>query len=92
MAAQDWINHPSLANMDPLKKDIILELMENADGKSLAKVAPYLQKATSRMQKEHLSFTEEENALIIDVITQGMSPAERRQFETARQILLKSHG
>lgn len=92
MAAQDWINHPSLANMDPLKKDIILELMENANGKSLAKMAPYLQKATSRMQKEHLSFTEEENALIIDVITQGMSPAERRQFETARQILLKAHG
>lgn len=92
MAVQDWINHPSLADMDPLKKEIILELMENAKGKSLAKMAPYLQKATLRMQKEHLSFTEEENALIIDVITQGMTPAERKQFEIARQIILKSHG
>lgn len=92
MAAQDWINHPSLANMDPLKKEIMMELMENANGKSLTKMAPFLQKATARMQQANLFFTEEENALIIDVITQGMTPSERKQFEMVRQLMLKSRG
>lgn len=90
MEKSDWLNHPALRDIHPVKKEIMLELIQNAQGKSLAKMAPYLQQATKRMKEENLQFSKEEYALIIDVMTQNMSPAERKQFEMAQKILMKN--
>lgn len=88
MRQENWLNHPALKNIDPRKKEIILTLIQESAGKPLAQSAPILMKANQQLKSQGLTFTRAENDLIISVLTDGMSPSEKQQFNMVKQILM----
>ena len=91
MANNDWLNHPALSKMEPAKKEIMQQLIQSSRGKSMPQMIPLLQAATAKMKQQNLSFSKEENALIMELISQSMSPAEKKQFEKIKKMLFQSH-
>lgn len=90
MANNDWLNHPALSKMEPAKKEIMRQLIQASRGKSMPQMIPLLQAATAKMKQQNLSFSKEENALIMELISQSMSPAEKKQFEKIKKMLFQS--
>lgn len=82
-----WANNPKLRNIDPRKMAILLDLMKQAEGKSMEQLIPLLISTNKRMQQQNLTFTKEESEVMLDAITKNMSPKERAQFEMIKKIL-----
>lgn len=87
MKQQPWFNHPVFQTMHPLKLQVIKELTENAAGKPLIQTAPYLLKAQRTLHEANLSFSAEESALLIEILTKDMTPQEKQQVERLKVFL-----
>ena len=87
MEQQPWLNNPKLKNMHPLKIQIMTELSQNTVGKSLIQSAPYLLKAQQALKSAGLSFSDEESALLIEILTKDMSVEEKQQVERMKALI-----
>lgn len=87
MSDMSWIHNPALKNIHPKKMEIITNLVKNAEGKPVAQSIPYLMQANKMLQAEGLSFTEEETALIMDILTKDMTAAEKQQVAKMQQLI-----
>ena len=87
MEQQPWLNNPKLKNMHPLKIQIITELAQNTVDKSLIQSAPYLLKAQQSLKSAGLSFSYEESALLMEILTKDMSIEEKQQVERIKTIM-----
>ncbi len=87
MADMSWSNNPRLKNIDPKKLAILIELMKEAEGKSMEQVLPLLMSTNKRLQEQNLVFSKEESELMIELLTKNMSPKEKMQFEMIRKMM-----
>ena len=87
MNQKPWLNHPALKTMHPVKLQVINELAENASGRPLIQAAPYLLKAQQTLKEAGLSFSSEESALLMEILTQDMTPTEKQQLERLKIFL-----
>ena len=67
-------NDPRLKNLMPLKRQIILELANGSHNATME-------------QKRNLSFSKEESNLIMDIMMEQASPAERQKIAMFRNFL-----
>ncbi|MFW5668948.1 MAG: hypothetical protein ACOCM4_06845, partial [Acetivibrio ethanolgignens] len=65
------------------------KLVEETNGKTLTQSIPVLVSINKTLQTEGLSFTEEESALILDILTRDMTLKEKQQVEQMKQIIIK---
>lgn len=72
----NWINHPSLKNIDAAKLQMLMSLTQQGKGKSQNELLPFLMAAASKSKANGTSFTNEESSLIVQVLKQGKSPEE----------------
>lgn len=82
----NWMNHPAMKNIDPRKLAVLVDLSKEAEGKSQDKVVPLLVKANTQLKAMNLTFTKEENDLMVDILTQDMSPADKQKVEMIRKM------
>lgn len=82
-----WINHPAMKNIDAKKLAVLVELMNEAEGKPLDKSLPILMKANAKLKSMDLSFDKDETNLIIEILTKDMSPAEKQKFASMRMMM-----
>lgn len=75
--------------MHPKKVEIMKELAENMKGKQMKDAAPLLISATNKLKQYNLSFTSEESAVLIEILSQGMSPQEKARVEMMKNVLRK---
>lgn len=87
MMKKPWQNHPAIQTMHPVKLQVLNELAENASGKPLPQTVPYLLKAQNTLKEANLSFSEEESALLIEILTADMTPQEKQQVERLKTLL-----
>ncbi len=87
MADNSWSDNPRLKNIDPKKLAILLELVQDADGKPMDKLIPLLMNTQKKLQKQHLSFTKEESDLMIEILTKNMNAKEKAQFEMIKKVM-----
>jgi hypothetical protein len=87
MADTSWTNNPKLNNIDPKKLAILLELMKEAEGKSMDKLLPLLMTTNKRLQEQNLTFTKDESDMMIEILTKNMSNKEKQQFEMIRKMM-----
>ena len=73
--------------MDPRKLVILMELIKEAEGKSMDKMLPLIIKANKKLQDQNLAFTKDESDLMIEVLTKNMSPKDKTQFEMLRTMM-----
>lgn len=81
-----WMNHPAMKNIDARKLAILVELANEAEGKSQDKIVPLLVKTNAKLKSMNLSFTKEENDLLIDILTQDMSAADKQKVEMIKKM------
>lgn len=87
MADTSWTSNPKLNNVDPRKLAILLELMKEAEGKSMDKLLPLLMTTNKRLQEQNLTFTKDESDMMIEILTKNMTPREKQQFEMIRKMM-----
>lgn len=86
MTESEWLNHPSIKDMDPKKKEILILLIQNTKGKSLTQSLPLIMAAIKELQNHNLSFSETEQNLLFDILSQDLSPQEKAQAMKLKQL------
>lgn len=86
-------NHPIFQQMQPQKQKLLLECVRltsdssHSEGVSFDKTLPIMLAMHQKMQKQGLSFTTEERNVLIDVLSAGLSPAERSRMEMMKKMM-----
>lgn len=88
MSDMTWIHNPELKRLSPRKMELVTKLVEESSGKTLTQSIPILMSINKTLQAEGLSFTDEESALIMDILTRDMTVKEKQQVEKMKQMIL----
>lgn len=88
MADNGWMNNPKIKNIDPRKLSVLLEIMKEAEGKSMDQLLPLLINANKKLQSQNLNFSKDESEVLIDLLTRNLSPREKMQFEMLKQLIM----
>lgn len=83
----NWRNDPDFQAMDPKKQQILIELAQTLQGKKLTEALPLMMEWKGNMDREGISFTPEENALLTSLFTRGLTPAGKQQYEFIKPFL-----
>lgn len=87
MLNENWMDDPSLKNMDPRKKNIIQTLMIQAKGKSLNQSVPLLLAAQNELSRQGLSFSPAERDVLFSILTAELTPQEKARFESMKGMM-----
>ena len=80
-------NDPRLKNMHPLKKEILFRLSHTATTMSPEQMLPQIMEINKELSKRDLSFSKSESEIIIDILSEGMSPQEKQKIIMLRSFL-----
>ena len=78
-------NDPRLKNMHPLKREILFRLSHTATAMSPEQILPQLMEINN--EKRDLSFSKAESEIVIDILSEGMSPQEKQKINMLRSFL-----
>lgn len=87
-----WMNHPALKNIDPRKQAILVELVNESEGKPLDKSLPCLMRASTKLKAQNLSFTPEESNLMIEILSKDMTPQDKMKLEAMKKMMQSHRG
>lgn len=87
MINNNWVEHPSLVNMDKRKKVVIMNLMNETNGKGLTDCMPAIMKANNTLRSQGIEFTAQENVVIMQLMTANMNAQEQKQFQMLQQMM-----
>ncbi len=74
-------------NLSPLKRRIITELAGSSENKPMEQLLPEIMQINRELQKRNLSFTKEETNLIIDIMLDSASPADKQKISMLKSML-----
>ncbi|OUP49937.1 hypothetical protein [Lachnoclostridium sp. An181] len=77
----EWINHPAMENLDPLKLELIKKAAEQTRGKNGKSLAPVMMALIHAANQKGVRFTSEEMDLILSLMKEGKSEAEKQQID-----------
>ena len=83
----DWLNHPLLENMDPIKIELIKTAASQTSGKSGNSLAPVLMSLITSANRKGIRFSSEEVSLILSILKQGKTPQEQQQIDQTIQMV-----
>ena len=84
-----WINHPAMEHIDPRKLAILVDLANEAEGKPLDKSLPFIMNANAKLKAQNLSFSKEENELLVEVLSKDMSPQDKMKLDMMKRMMMK---
>lgn len=87
MADTDWINHPSLKNMSHHKKEIIMNLIKQSEGKSAVETIPILLSTQKMMNEQGVKFSPQEQNAMFSILSVKLSPAEKQRFDAMKNMM-----
>lgn len=82
-----WVNHPAMRNIDARKMKVIVNLLNNVEGKPLEAALPGILQADQELKRQGLSFTPQEQNLILDIISKDLPPAQKQKFEFIKNMM-----
>ena len=83
----DWLNHPALKNMDPVKVELIKTAAVQTSGKSGKALAPVLMALITNANKKGIRFSPDEISLILELMKEGKSTQEQEQIDRTIQMV-----
>ena len=76
-----WMNHPAMNNIDPMKLELIKTAAKQTQGKSGKNLAPVMMTLITGANKKGIRFSNEEIFLILEILKEGKSAAEKQQID-----------
>ncbi|HHU73391.1 MAG TPA: hypothetical protein GXZ28_02040 [Clostridiales bacterium] len=80
--------HNKSRNIDPRKIAILMELVKEAEGKPMEQLLPLIMSTNKKLQDQNLTFTKDENEMMIDILTRNMTGKQKKQFEMIKAMML----
>ncbi|NLJ90205.1 MAG: hypothetical protein GX323_04820 [Clostridiales bacterium] len=90
MSEYSWMNHPAIKDIDPAKLALLISFAESAKGKKPDMILPLLMQANKTMKQQNLTFSKEEQELLIEVLTENMSPEDKNKVNLIRSFVAKN--
>ncbi len=78
---EEWMNHPAMKNLDPVKLELIRTAARQTEGKSGKALAPVMLSLIVSANKRGIRFTPEETDLILAIMKEGKSDSEKKQID-----------
>lgn len=82
-----FMNHEVFRNMEPEKLQIMKELEQSTKGKKMKDTAPFIMSAMQRLKEKNMSFSKQETAILLEILTQDMSPEEKSKVEMMKRMI-----
>ncbi len=83
----DFSHNPKLKNIDPMKIKIIMEIQKKSKNRSIEELLPEIMKVNQELNRRNMSFTKDETAVLLDVIEENLSPAEKSKFNMLKGFM-----
>lgn len=83
----DLKNNPKLKGIDPLKLKIIMEIKEKSKSKSMEELLPQIMQINSELNRRNMNFSKTESELLMEVMQESMSPAEKAKFNMIKGFM-----
>ncbi len=83
----EWMNHPLLKNMNPMKYNLIQMAATKTAGKSGKELMPIMMALITSANKQGIHFTPDEITLILDIIKEGKTSEEKAQIDSTIQMV-----
>lgn len=77
----EWMNHPAMKNLDPIKLELIRTAATQTQGKSGKSLAPIMMALITNANKKGIQFTPDEFSLILSILKEGKTQEEQNQIE-----------
>ncbi len=78
---EEWMNHPAMKNLDPVKLELIRTAARQTEGKSGKALAPVMLSLIVSANKRGIRFTTEETDLILAIMKEGKTDSEKKQID-----------
>ena len=78
---EEWMNHPAMKNLDPVKLEVIRTAARQTEGKSGKALAPVMLSLIVSANKRGIRFTTEETDLILAIMKEGKTDSEKKQID-----------
>lgn len=88
MNIEDLASNPLLKDINPQKMQILGEILSQAGNKSTNELLPYFMAASQKANSMGVAFSNQETDLIIDLLTQNMSDAEKARVNSIRKLAM----
>lgn len=72
----EWMNDPLLANIDPMKLELLQSLIFESKNLSREQMLPYMMSLTKRGNIRNTSFTDAETEIIVTVLRKHADPSD----------------
>ena len=76
-------------NMHPVKVKVMKELADKMEGRQMKDAPPLIMDAMNQLKRHNLSFSPEESAMLIEILSRDMSPEEKARVEMMKNIMRK---
>lgn len=83
----EWINHPLLENIDPVKLDLIQKAAMQTQNKSGKEMAPIMLALITTANKKGIRFSMEEINLIMSLLKEGKTQEEQNHIDRTVQMV-----
>lgn len=83
----EWMNHPAMKNLDPVKLELIKTAAKQTEGKQGKSMAPVMMALITNANKRGIRFTPDEFSLIISILKEGKSKEEQEQIENMIKLV-----
>ena len=81
MEFSDFTSTKEFQKLHPLKQQIIQEMVQSSQSTPLEMMLPKIMGINRELGKRNLSFTKEESRLLINILKESMTPAERQKVD-----------
>lgn len=83
----DWMNDPSLQNINPAKLVLLSNLLQQGSNKNSSNIMPFLLAASRESRSKGLSFSSSEIDMIIKVLKNSVSPEETQRIDKLLSLI-----
>lgn len=87
---EEWMNHPAMKNLDPVKLELIRTAARQTEGKTGKALAPVMLSLIVNANKRGIQFTPEETDLILTIMKEGKTRDEKEQIDHMVNSVRKS--
>lgn len=84
----EWLNHPAMKNMDPVKLELIKNAAMKTEEKSGKALAPVMMALITGAQKKGIRFSPDEMSLVISILKEGKPKEEQDQIENMVKMVM----
>ncbi len=84
---EQFNQNPAFCRMDAKKQQMVTELVNSLEHKSLNQALPLLMSWQQNAQQQNITFTREENRMLTDLFMERLSPAQRKQYEALKTFI-----